>query len=118
MGALLYRLRLRKLQVFHFKLDAHPSVPFVNLRLDREIDGHAGLELVEEIAFAERDAFHVYIALPNEELEVIAGFADATRGRGEGDAFATEQRFSIAVPEGAESTTRSGLVLAADMFPV
>src|SRR3954449_2510256 len=81
-----------ELDVLHLQLDVAAAVELVEGGLDREIDGGAGLEVGVHRAVAEGDALERVVALANEDLEVVAGLADAARGGGDLEVAAAEQR--------------------------
>src|SRR5437763_1692463 len=92
-------LPLRELHILHFQLDRCIAVVFVQGWLEREVDGDADLEAVEEFAGAEGDGFHAGRALADEKLEMIAGLADAARWGGDLEAARDEERLAVAVTE-------------------
>src|SRR4051812_46525586 len=94
--------RSHQLKVLHLQLNADVSVPLVELRLDRKIDRRARLKFVEHVPAAEGNAFHMYAALPDEKLEVIACLADAARRGSELHVTAAENRLAVAVTERAQ----------------
>src|SRR6478736_8242147 len=78
----------RDVQVFYFELHARPAHVFVDLGFDGDIDDRARAELVDHRAEVEGDALHARAALLDEELEVVAGLADAAGRAGDGQAAA------------------------------
>ena len=86
-----------------FELDAGAAHVLVDLGLDGDVDDRAGAELVDHVAEIEGDALHARLALLDEELEVVAGLADAAGRAGDGQAAAAEQRLAVGVAERAEA---------------
>jgi hypothetical protein len=83
---------------------AREPVVLVKLRLDRQIDRHAGLKFVEHrVGESKGYALHARAILTNVKLQMIAGFSDAPRRVGEGHVTTAQKWFSIAVAERAQT---------------